>query len=200
MADNDIVTFLMPDGTEVSNDPRWLAKQNAAEYASELLESVPNTGKAGIPDEDMNAQLGNKMAPLQSGQPGVGENATVTMDEAVAGRFTGQDIQLADAQVARDNEFDAENPARPAPENPDSNEAVLAAREKAAKAAAALADAGEEPGDPDEPYEKWTAKQLKAEALRRNADRPPDQQLSFEGVKKKADLAALLDADNERHS
>jgi hypothetical protein len=199
MSDTDIVYFLMPDGTKVSNDPRWLATR-AADAAAELLASTPYRGNEGIPDEEMLAQVGGGVAPGQSGQPGVGESPAATVDQMLAGKVTGAVMNPDAAALATAAGFDPMNPGVPTPETPDSNEAVMAAREKAAKAAAALEEAGEDAGDPEVDKEEWTAKQLKAEALARNAARPPDAQIDLSGVKKKSDLVALLKADDASHA
>lgn len=163
---DDIVKFHMPDGSEVSNDPRWLAQQ-AADAANQLLDSVPNTGNAGIPDEEMRAQLGGGLAPGQSGQPGVGESPTATVEEMTAGKVTGAVMQTSDAETARERGADPVNPAVTPPEPKDSNEEVLKTRESKS-----------------EGFEGMTAKELKAEADARGVD--------YSGVTKKSELVALL--------
>lgn len=196
----DIVKFNLPDGSEISNDRRWLAEQDK-DLRSILLAASENTGNVGIDDDEMKAQIGGGLAPGQSGQEGVGESPTASPEEMVAGKFTGAVAQVSDAEKARAQGATPDSPAVEAPEVSDSNKAVLAQREKKAKAAQkaaeAAADLGEEgAGDPEKPYTEWSAKQLKAEVLSRNADRDEAHQVVTKGVKNKADLAALLDADD----
>lgn len=73
---------------------------------------------------------------------------------------------------------------------------------KAEKTAAALAEAGEDEGDPNVPYAEWTAKQLKAEVAKRNAqeDRADEDQIDIAGLKKKSEIAKLLDEDDEANA
>lgn len=199
MSDTDIVYFNMPDGSKVSNDPRWL-NDNQAKALEHALDVTPNRGNAGTPDEEQAAQVGGGVAPGQSGQEGVGESATATLDQMLAGQITGAVMQPGDSDLARAAGATPDDPLVSPPETPDSNEAVMAAREKAAKAAAALEEAGEEPGDPDVAKSEWTAKQLKAEVLSRNASRPPDAQIDLTGVKRKSDLVEVLEADDATHA
>lgn len=209
MSDNDdIVYFLMPDGTKVSNDPRWLAEQShgaGADAAMAVaLESTPYTGNEGIPDAEMAAQIGGGLAPGQSGQPGVGESPTATLDEMLKGQVTGIVGSFDAAEVARERGASPDKPFVEPPEHPDANEKVLEVRaaeqkrqEQAAKAAAALAEAGEEAGDPSKPYSEWSAKQLKAEVLRRNSERDEAGQIDTSTVKTKKDAAAALETDDQ---
>lgn len=191
---SDIVKFLMPDGTEVSNDPRWLAEQKMS-LAEVAVQGTPNTGNVGILDALQQAQVGQGIAPGQSGQPGVGEKAVATEEEVARGVVSGKVIQPDDAA----------NAGTPVSvENPDSNEAVRLAAEKlaeqeaeAAAALAKLADDGQDPGDPEKPYTEWTGKQLQAEVKVRNASRDDEDKISLTGVKNKGQLADLLTADDE---
>lgn len=203
--DKDIVFFLMPDGTKVSNDPRWLM-ENMYKAQEAALESTPHTGNVGVTDAEQAAQVGGGVAPGQSGQPGVGESAVATAEQVARGRLGGSLVQVADADAARAAGFTEDDPLLTR-EVPDSNEAVLAAREAEAKRQAtakkaqdALAEAGEEPGDLNVPYAEWTAKQLKAEITRRNADRDEDSQIVTKGLTKKSEVAALLDEDDEANA
>lgn len=54
----------------------------------------------------------------------------------------------------------------------------------------------EEPASADQAYSEWSAKQLKAEIDRRNADRTEDTQIVLDG-NKKSDAVAALEADDE---
>ena len=207
---DDIVYFNMPDGTKVSNDPRWLAEQAhgaGADAAMEVaLEATPYTGNEGIPDAEMAAQVGGGLAPGQSGQEGVGPSPTASVEEMARGKVTGAVMSHDAADIARERGATPDKPLVDPPETPDSNEAVLEVREQeqkrqeaAAKAVAALAEAGEDAGDPDKPYSEWSAKQLKAELLRRNSERGADSQIDKSGLKSKKDVAAALeDDDNSR--
>lgn len=194
---SDIVKFRMPDGTEVSNDPRWLAEQKMTAQQV-ALGATPNTGTVGIPDAEMAAQIGGGMAPGQSGQPGVGEAAVASEEELAAGRLDGRVVNL-DLADSGDNSSNEEGDPKP-----DSNEAVLAAREakaeadeKAAKALQKLADKDQEPGDPDKALGDWTAAQLSFEIARRNQERDADDMIDSSNAKRKSDLVTLLEQDNE---
>jgi hypothetical protein len=201
MSEENIVYFLMPDGTKVSNDPRFdLAKQ-----AEEMLASRPNRGDVGISGEEMTAQTqSERMAKLQSGQPGVGENATPENPEDFLPPVgSGLQVQREDRKEAEEQGYSPTSPAVEV-ENPDSNEKVLEVRkaqekrrEQAAKAMQAVEDSDEGPGDPEKPYSEWTGKQLKAEALRRNAERGEEEQIELKGVRKSSELAELLQRDDE---
>jgi hypothetical protein len=200
MSDN-MVKFLMPDGTEVSNDPKF----GLAEALQKQLDATPNTGDAGIHNEDQKAQtLVEHAASLNSTQPGVGENATVddpTLDAHGPLGSPAQQRQVEDAKAAKEAGASPQSTSVDDPEPVDSNEQVLEARkarqkrqEAAAKAEDDLGDDG--PGDPDQPYSEWSGKQLKAEALRRNADRDEEGQIPLKGVRKSSELAELLEQDD----
>lgn len=198
---SDIVHFLMPDGTKVSNDPRF----DQDEARQKVLESTPNTGTIGFGVDEEKAQTQvEHPASLNSGQPGVGENAVPEDPTADLHGVLGspaQQIQKEDAKTAAEAGASPAETSTPDPEPVDSNAAVLAVRqEKADKAAAALEAAGEEEGDPDVPYAEWTAKQLKAEVAKRNAedDRAEEDQIDIAGLKKKSEIAELLDADDAK--
>jgi len=202
MAD-DIVKFLMPDGTEVSNDSRFM---DNAERRAERLAATPNTGDAGNPVEDEEAQrLAYKAATLNSGQPGVGENAVpddATKDLHGPLGSPAQRRQKEDAKEAAERGGSPQETADEDPDPEDSNERVLELRKKREErreaAMRALEEAGEGEGDPDQPYSEWSAKQLKAEVAKRNADgRSEEEMLELKG-KKKADVAKLLEQDDAR--
>lgn len=201
MAKDKIVTFQMPDGTEVSNDPRWVAEmqQEAMEAA---LEATPNSGVATPHPDDELAAVGGGVGAPQSGQPGVGEAATFdNPDDALGAKLTGRVLSTGDARLAEDEGNSPSSPRSTPPEPVDSNARVQEARDRreAQRQAAmeALAEAGQEPGDHDKPYEEWTAKQLKAEVAARKAR---GEDIDVKGVKKKDELAARLreaDSANE---
>lgn len=199
---NDMVVFNMPDGTKVSNDPRF-DRQKAVQ---EALKSTPNKGDAGITHEEQVAQTQvEHPASLNSGQPGVGENpAPEDPTEDLHGPLgsPAQISQREDAKKAKEEGASPRNTSVKDPTPVDSNEAVKAVRAKAAKRHAAaqesLKEAGEEEGDPNQPYSEWSAKQLKAEVAKRNADgRSEEEMIDTKGVTKKSELAELLEADDE---
>ena len=199
---NDIVMFLNPDGSEFSNDPRWVAEK-MAEAREEMLNAKPNTGNMGIPDNEMAAQVGGGVAPLQSGQPGVGENATLDNPDTAFDTTGGRLLQLDDRKAADEAGL---NPATDGPEIEDSNEKVLDAREakeeadaKYAEAQAKLAESDEAEA-PDKPLSEWSTPQLKAELARVNAERAAAGQepLDSKGIRKKSDLASLLESNRSQ--
>lgn len=200
----DMVYFLMPDGKKVSNDPRF----GLEEALQEQLDSREYNGDAGVPLDEQKAQVSvERLASIQSGQPGVGENATV--DDPVKDAYgplgsPAQQVQKEDVKEAKEAGADASNPAIPPEEPVDSNEAVEQARkarkeaqEAARRALEKLGDDG--PGDPEQPYSEWTGNQLKAEALRRNAEREQGDQLDLTGIRKKSQLVELLEKDDDAH-
>ena len=206
MSDKDMVKFLMPDGTEVSNDPRF----GLQEALQKSLESTPNTGNAGIPQAEFEAQHQvMHESKLNSGQPGVGPNATL---EDPTGELHGvlgspaQQRQKEDAQKAAEDGASPQNTSVDDPDPVDSNEKVLEVREavekarkQALKAATKRAEAEEEPGDGDKPYTEWSSKQLVEELTKRNAARAETGQdaIEVEGRKTIASVAAALTADDE---
>ena len=203
MSDKDMVTFLMPDGTEVSNDPAF----GLQEALQAVEDSQEYTGDAGIHPDDQKAQTQvEHMASLQSGQPGVGPNATVddpTKDLHGVLGSPAQQIQKDDMAKAKEDGASPMETSIEDAEPVDSNEAVLQERARRQalrdKAMEALEKAGEDPGDPDKPYSEWTAKQLKAEVARRNADgRSEEDSLELQQGMKKADVATMLDDDDAR--
>jgi hypothetical protein len=128
----------------------------------------------------------------------VGENAVPDDPEELMPTLgSGRQVQKEDVKEQR--ETGAEPPTA---EVPDSNEAVQAVREDLQKARDAAAEAeaklgGDGAGDPEKPYSEWKGAQLKAEALRRNADREnPEEHIDLSGVTKKSQLVKLLDEDD----
>jgi hypothetical protein len=202
---DDIVKFLMPDGTEVSNDPRF-DQEKALEKA---LASRENTGDIGISDAEMRAQtLVERPATLNSGQPGVGPNAVPDDIErdlhgplgSPAQQVQKEDYAQAQAEGGSPNSTTVDDD-----EPVNSNEAVLQVREERKKllekAKAAQDKLGEDgPGDTDKPYDEWSGAQLKAEVATRNAEegRAEDDQLELKSGMKKADVAKLLEDDDVR--
>lgn len=195
----DIVYFLQPDGSKVSNDPRFDMEQ----AREDMLASVPNRGDVGITRPELEAQTqAFHMANLQSTQPGVGENATPDdPDELLPTLGSGAQVQREDVKEAQET-----GATPPTAETPDSNEAVLKVREERAaaqeKAAEAMAKLGEDgPGDPEVPYAEWKGNQLKAEVYRRNAERENEEdRISLAGVTKKLQVAELLDEDDAKQA
>jgi hypothetical protein len=201
MSDN-IVKFLMPDGTEVSNDPSF----DLQKALQEQLDSTPNKGDAGITSAEQIAQTQTEhLANLQSGQPGVGENAApsdphdyipVTGTPAMA-------TQKEDLKEAREAGADLTNTSVDDADPVDSNAAVAEVRKAEADKAAALQAAREKlgedsVGDPDVDKSEWSTAQLRYELQVRNAERSEQDQLSTKGISKKSQLADLLKADDER--
>lgn len=203
MADKDMVTFLMPDGKEVSNDPRF----DIEKAREEMLAATPNKGDVGITDEEQKAQTQvERVASINSTQPGVGENATV--EDPVKDAYgplgsPAQQRQTEDVLKAQEAGATPNSTSVEDPDPVDSNEAVLEARKAAEKRAAAAKKAADQlgddgPGDPDQPYSEWSAKQLKAELLRRNAERDEEGQIDTSGLSTKAQVAEALEADDNR--
>lgn len=191
----DMVKFLMPDGTEVSNDPRF----GLEEALQKQLDSREYTGDAGIPQDEFDAQ-GQVTHPssLNSGQE---ENENPTKDLHGPLGSPAQQTQKEDMKQAKEEGGTPKSTTVEDREPVDSNKRVLDLRkEKAERAKAALKAANEEPGDPDKPYSEWSGKQLKAEVARRNADpdRAEEDQLKLEKGMKVADVAAMLDSDDQR--
>lgn len=206
MASDDMVKFLMPDGTEVSNDPRF----GLDEALQKSLDSRENTGNAGIPQAEFDAQHQvTHAASINSGQPGVGPNATVddpTHDLHGVLGSPAQQQQKEDMLQAQYDEASPQGTSVPDADPVDSNEAVLEvrkaaekARKLALKAANQRAEADEEPGDTDTPYTEWSAKQLKEELTKRNAARAEagEDAIEVEGNLTKSSVAAALQADDE---
>lgn len=197
---SDIVYFEMPDGTKVSNDPKF----DLAAVEEELLASQPNRGDVGTTAAEWTAQHQvEHMVNLNSGQPGVGENA-VPEDPKDYIPNTGtpaMQTQKDDLKQAQEAGADLTSTSVQDPEPVDSNAAVKEAQEAEAarqeKLKAAQDALGEgEPGDPDVPFADWTSKQLKLEVARRNAERGDDDQLDISGMTKKSQVVELLEADD----
>lgn len=201
MTDN-MVKFLMPDGTEVSNDPKF----GLEEALQKMLDATPNKGDVGVSVEEQKAQTQvEREASMNSTQPGVGSNPVP--DDIVKDAYgplgsPAQQLQKDDAAKAAE---DGANPSSTSVDDAapvDSNAEVLkvreaqeAARAKYQKAVDALGDDG--PGSYDEPYTDWTGKQLKAEVAKRNADgRDEESYIKLTSGMTKPDVATLLDADD----
>lgn len=201
MAENDMVVFLMPDGSKVSNDPRF----GLEEALQKQLDAQEYSGDEGITEAEQKAQTQvEHLASIQSGQPGVGENATV--DDPIRDAHgplgsPAQQIQKDDVKQAKEDNGSPKSTSVEDDEPVDSNEKVLEVREEAKKRAEAARKAQEKlgddgPGDTDKPLSEWSGAQLKAEALRRNAERDDDNQLDLKGIKTKAQLVEVLEKDN----
>lgn len=203
MSTDNMVTFLMPDGTKVSNDPRF-DQEKALE---EMLASKPNSGDVGITHAEQEAQTQvTRVASINSTQPGVGENATVDDPTKDLHGVLGSPAQQAQADDKEKADKAGASTASTSVDDADpvdSNKAVLEVRKEAearsAKALKAEAALGEEgAGDPEKPYTEWSAKQLKAEVARRNAvEGREDNQIELVRGMTKPDVAALLDADDD---
>lgn len=206
MSNKDMVKFLMPDGTEVSNDPRF----GLEEALQKSLDSTPNTGNAGIPAAEFEAQHQvTHESKLNSGQPGVGANATLDDPTGELHGVLGspaQQMQKEDAQKAAEDGGSPQETTVPDADPVDSNEKVLEVRKaaekaqkQALKAAQQRAEADEEPGDTDQPYAEWSAKQLKEELTKRNAARAEagEDAIEVEGNLTKSSVAAALQADDD---
>lgn len=202
----DMVHFELPDGTKVSNDPRF----GLEEALQDQLDSSEYTGDAGVHRDDQEAQTQvTHVASMNSGQPGVGDNATP--DDAVKDAYgplgsPAQQMQKDDVKEAKEAGASPKSTSVEDPEPVDSNQAVLDARKAREEAAEAfrkaqekLAAADMEPGDPDQPYSEWKPNQLKLEVARRNADgRDEAQFLKIKAGMKKSDVADMLDEDDAR--
>jgi hypothetical protein len=199
-ATDDMVVFLMPDGTKVSNDPRF----GLEEALQRQLDATEYRGDAGVHPEDQTAQTQvDRPATLNSAQPGVGENDRPDdIEDDMYGPLgsPAQQRQAEDAQKAADAGASPHETSVTDPEPVDSNEQVLQARARRQKRRDELMEAmeeeGEEPGNPDEPYSEWRAKQLKLEILRRNADRDEADQIVLERGARKDDAVQALEADD----
>lgn len=203
MSSTDIVYFLMPDGTKVSNDPRF----DLEEAREEMLAAQPNKGDVGITEAEQKAQTQvEHVASLNSGQKGVGENSTP--DDPVRDAYgplgsPAMQIQKDDLNEAKEAgaspSSTSVDDAKPVDSNKavqEARDAVEKAREATAKAAAKLGEDGA--GDPDTPKSEWSAAQLRYELMVRNATKVEagEEPLSTEGISKKSQLAELLDQDD----
>lgn len=189
-----IVFFEMPDGTKVSNDPRWQYQQGV-DAREEALGAFPDRGRVGPTPEELQAQLTPNASTIQTGQEGDFEVDDLQVD--------GRTTDRAAAQEAKDAGNTPNDPAVTR-EVDDSNEAVLKVREEAqqaqeeaaqAQAELAASDADEGEGE----YASRSGKQLKAVLARRNAERAAagEEPLNTDGVKTKSALAEILAADDE---
>lgn len=200
MAD-DIVYFLLPDGTKVSNDPRFDLAETLEEYEG----SVEYSGDVGVPADEFQAQHQvEHLATMNSGQPGVGENPVPDPQDLIGPMGTdAMQRQQEDLAKAQEGGYDLTNPAITGPEPVDSNAAVQEVRQAKRDAQEELRKAQEklgkdDVGDPDEPYSKWNQKQLRLEIARRNAERNENDQIDVSSAKKKSDLSQALDDDDAR--
>jgi hypothetical protein len=170
---DDIVTFLMPDGTEVSNDPRWAQKMMEDEIRQSMLGE--HTGVATVPDDDL--QQKGLVAP-QSGQPGVGP-AAVGAGPREGG--TGAELQPAEDGFVHPEQGRAAahtgNDGAVSPFDSDDSEDEE------------VDDEGE-----DQPYTEWTKKELAAEV---KARLKLGRDIDLSGGKTKDDVIAALEADDE---
>lgn len=170
----DIVTFLLPDGTEVSNDPRW-HQQKAME---KFYESQEYTGVVTSDDASMKHSM---VHPPQSGQPGVGAAAVGPGDRSQAG---------ANTQPA-----EGESPVRPS----QARAAAHTSRQGQVGTGEDEDDGddGDAPVELDEadmPYEEWSPADLKAEV---KARRKMGREVPVEGRATKTNVIAALKADDE---
>jgi hypothetical protein len=181
---DDIVFFYMPDGTKVSNDPRWLMQQGKS--LSEIqTEGTPNTGYATPHYQDELISQGQGNADTSNN---------------LGAMVTGASVQHSDRKMAREEGYDANTPEVTS-EPIDINKAVQEARDQRQAAREAeyerqiAAGSDEESvGDPSVGYEEWNAKQLTAEVKRR---KDAGRKLETHKNMKKADVAQLLTLDDE---
>lgn len=184
----DMVVFQMPDGTKVSNDPRF----DLQEALQDQLDSTENRGDAGISRAEQEAQMQSiHEAPLQ-------ENKVDDPDSLLPTVGSGLQVQKEDVKEAQET-----GATPPTQENPDSNERVEEARKAAKEAAEKLSAAAEKlpeegAGDPDTPYEEWKGAQLKYEVARRNTLKAEagEPLLDMTGVTKRAQVAEKLREDD----
>lgn len=183
----DIVHFLMPDGTKVSNDPNF----DLEEALTEQLNSTPYTGDAGVPRDEQEATMQSvREAALQG-------NDVDDPDSLLPTVGSGLQVQRDDVKAAQES-----GATPPTAEPIDTNEAVQKAREareeareQVAKSAAKLGEEGA--GDPEQPYNKWTGKQVMHEIRRRNAERENEaDRIDMTGVSKKAQAVQKLEEDD----
>jgi hypothetical protein len=190
----DMVYFLMPDGTKVSNDPRF----DLDEANTKMLNSRENKGDMGIHFDDQAAQT--QVERVIDQDP---EDPTKELYGPLGS--PAQQRQKEDFEKAQELGASPKETAVEDPEPVDSNEAVLKVRElrreqarKLVKAEEGLGDEGA--GDPDEPYTKWSGAQLKHEIATRNVGRPEDAQLELKKGMKKAEVAKLLEQDDATYN
>jgi hypothetical protein len=201
---DDMVYFQMPDGTKVSNDPRF----GLEEALQKQLDGTEYKGDAGIHPDDQSAQtLIERPATMNSAQPGVGENDRPDdIEDDMYGPLgsPAQQRQKEDAAQAAADGASPHNTSTEDPEPVDSNEEVLQRRARRQKRRDDLMEKmeqeGEEPGDPEQPYSEWRVQQLKLEILRRNADRDEADQITLEKGAKRDDAVEALEADDAAHS
>lgn len=204
MSNKDMVVFELPDGTEVSNDPRF----DLEEALTKSLNSRPTTGDVGITWDEQEAMTqATRVAALNAAQEVGDEKISEDPTKDLYGPLgpPAHREQKEDAKEAAEAGGSPQSTTTEDEPPVDANEKVKEVREAKEKAREAhqkalekLGDDG--PGDPNEPYSEWSPKQLKEEILRRNAeeDRHEDDQL--EVPRQKAEAAKLLEDDDARQS
>jgi hypothetical protein len=168
---DDIVIFLLPDGTEVSNDPRWAQKMMEDQIREQMLGE-----HTGVATQDDGTMRQRSLAPPQSGQPGVGAAAVG------AGPREGTGAEL---QPGEDGYVHPEQ--------------SRAATHTGQDGAVSPFDSGEDEGEvddegEDQPYTEWTKKELAQEV---KARRKLGRDIDLSAGKTKADVIAALEADDE---
>lgn len=204
MSKNDMVMFRMPDGTEVSNDPRF----DLQEALAKSVNSRATTGSVGPTWDEQNAQvLAEKIASMNSGQAGVGEHSTPDDPTQDLHGVLGSPAQRMQKDDRLEAQMSGGSPANTSVEDDDpvdSNERVAEVRKRQeahAELYQKMVDKlGEEGEGEGSDYGSWTGAQLKAEVARRNTDenRQEEHILSAKGMKKKSEIADLLRADDDR--
>lgn len=169
---DDIVVFQLPDGTEVSNDPRWHTQKMYEQMEAAVMENSPHTGVATPSTSQMQQHV---LAPPQSGQPGVGPAAVGVGDRADSGASLqpGEDGYVHPEQGRAAAHTDNAGAVSPFESDDDED----------------LDDESE-----DKPYDEWSGKELTAEV---KARRKLGRDIDLSGGKKKPDVIAALEADDE---
>jgi hypothetical protein len=171
-----MVTFLMPDGTKVSNDPRFDLEEalRHSSYEQEAQTSAVHTAEL---QENKGPEDPNDLIPTLG---------------------TGQQVQKDDVKEAAET-----GATPPTAENPDSNEKVAEARKAAEDAQQALLKAQEKldedgAGDPNVDMDEWTSAQVMYELRRRNAAKADagEPLIDLTGVSKKSQVVELLREDD----
>lgn len=166
---DDMVVFLLPDGTEVSNDPRFQWEK----MEEQLLAQQENLGVSTMPTGTLK-QAG--VSAPQSGQPGVGEGAVGAGDRPL----TGAEIQRGES----------ENPGRAAQSaSHTGREGDFGTRDEEDD------DEDYEEDEVEKPYSEWTGAELKAEVKARKRS---GREIDTSKAKKKGDLVALLEEDDQK--
>lgn len=171
----DTVYFLLPDGTKISNDPRF----PLAEMRARVLTARPHSGVEAFRDAEVKVATAGSS---DTSQEGVGDASDV-----LQGRQDGRTLQHRDRILAEMTGVNSRNPATQVEPKIDANEEVLKLRED------------EEPEtDLDQlqgkSYDEWSSTDLKSEVKRR---REAGREIDTSGVTRKAQLASLLREDDE---